>query len=83
MTRDISNYRKMCQKCQKSNTTKHTKTALTIRETPTNGFDRVIVAIVSTPKSEQGKECAVTIIRDLTKYLVAIPSPNKSAKTVQ
>jgi len=34
------------------------------------------------PKSENGNKYAVTLICDLTKYLVAIPIANKSANTV-
>ena len=34
------------------------------------------------PRSENGNEYAVTIICDLTKYLVTVPIPNKSAKSV-
>jgi len=34
------------------------------------------------PKTEKGNEYAVTLICDLTKYLVTIPIQNKSAKTV-
>jgi len=35
------------------------------------------------PKSESGNEYAVTPIRDLNKYLVAIPVPNKNANSRQ
>jgi len=46
-------------------------------------FDTVIVDTIGPlPKSDQGNEYAVTLICDLSKYLVAIPVPNKNAKTV-
>ena len=52
-------------------------------ETPVNAFDIVIVDTVGPlPKSENGNEYIVTLICDLTKYLVAIPIKNKSANNV-
>jgi len=83
MSKDITEYVRKCQKCQKAKITKHTKTPLTITDTPINAFDRVIVDTIGPlPKSENGNEYAVTLICDLTKYLVAIPVPNKNANTV-
>jgi len=64
-------------------TTKYTKTPLTITETPLNAFDEVRVDTIGPwPKSDQGNEYAVTLICDLTKYLVTIPIPDISAGTV-
>jgi len=63
--------------------TKHNKTPLIINDTPINAFGRVIVDTIGPlPKSENGNENAVTLICDLSKYLVAIPVPNKNANTV-
>jgi len=83
MTRYITKYIRKCQKCQKSKVTTHTKTPMTITEIPINAFDRVIVDTIGPlPKSDNGNEYEVTLICDLTKYLVAIPIANKSANTV-
>jgi len=83
MTQDVTNYIKKCTKCQKSKTTKHTKTPLLITETPQMAFDTVIVDTIGPlPKSEKGNENAVTLICDLTEYLVAIPIQNTSANIV-
>jgi len=83
MSKDIKEYIKKCPKCQKSKTTKHVKTPLTITETPQRAFDIVILDTFGPlPKSNNGNEYAVTLIFDLTKYLVAIPIPNKCANTV-
>jgi len=83
MTRDITEYIRKCQKCQIAKITKHNKTPLIITDTPISAFDRVIVDTIGPlPKSENGNEYAVTLICDLTKYLVAIPVPNKNANTV-
>jgi len=83
MTREITEYIRKCPKCQKAKIMKHTKTPLSITETPISAFDRVIVDTIGPlPKSENGNEYAVTLICDLTKYLVTIPIANKSANTV-
>jgi len=83
MTRNVGNHVKKCHKCQKAKFTKHTKTHLTITETPLNEFDRVLVVTFrSLPKSDQGSEYSVTLICDLTKHLVTISIPDKSARTV-
>jgi len=83
MTRDITYYIRKCPKCQKSKVTRKIKTPLTITDTPIHAFDRVIVDTIGPlSKSENGNEYAVTLICDLTKYLVAIPIPNKNANTV-
>ena len=52
-------------------------------ETPVNAFDIVIVDTVGPLlKSENSNEFIVTLICDLTKYLVAIPIKSKSANNV-
>jgi len=77
MSRDITEYIRKCQKRQKAKTPKHNKTPLIITDTPISAFDRLIVDTIGPlPKSENGNEYAVTLICDLTKYLVAIPVPN-------
>lgn len=83
MTKTISKYVKTCLKCQQAKITTHTKTPLTLMPTPATAFDTVLIDTIGPlPKSEDGNEYAVTIICDLTKFLVTIPTPNKSAKTV-
>lgn len=50
-------------------------------ETPLSSFETIIVDTIGPlPKTEQGNEYALTVVCDLTKYLVSIPMPNKSAK---
>jgi len=83
ITRDITEYIRKCQKCKKVKITKHNKTPLIITDTPINAFDRLIVDTIGPlPKSENGNEYAVTLICYLTKYLDAIPVPDKNANTV-
>lgn len=54
-----------------------------IAQTPVTAFDTVLIdTIGSLPRSVLGNEYAITIICDLTKYLVTIPVADKSARTV-
>ena len=54
-----------------------------ITETPNKPFDIVCVDTIGPfPRSIHGNKYAVTLICDLTKYLVTIPILNKSAKTI-
>lgn len=79
----ISQYIRKCPECQKAKTTKHIKTPLTTTDIPIKAFDKVIIDTVGPlPKSDNGHEYIITLICDLTKYLVAIPIANKSASTV-
>ena len=82
MTKTVTKYVKPCEKCQKSKTIKHTKIPLQITDTPHKVFENVLVDTIGPlPKTENGNEYAITLICDLTKYLVSIPVPNKSANT--
>lgn len=83
MSREIRNYVKKCVHCQKNKTLPKTKEQLFLTETPARAFDVIQVDTIGPiMKSNNGNEYAVTIICDLTKYLVVVPIPDKSAKTV-
>lgn len=54
-----------------------------ITPTPQKPFDRIVVdSIGPLPLTTSGNKYAVTIICDLTKYIISAPSPNKEAITV-
>lgn len=83
MTKDITKYVKTCHTCQTTKTNRHLKGPLVLTDTPTGVFDTVFVDTIGPfPKSIYGNEYAITMICDLTKYLVTIPIQDKSAKTV-
>lgn len=83
MTRDISNFVKNCTSCRLSKPVKKYKEALTLTKTPQKPFDMVqIDTIGPLPRTINGNDNAVTIICELTKYLVCIPTPDKSAREV-
>lgn len=81
MFKDISNYVKNCITCKKNKSLMKNKEKLTITKTPQNAFDVVIIDTIGPfVKSINGFEYAITIICDLTKYLVTVPITNKSAR---
>lgn len=83
MTKDIATFVRNCKICKLSKPNANIKEHMTITKTPTKPFDIVqIDTIGPLPKSLHGNQYAVTIICDLSKYLVTIPTPNKSAKEV-
>lgn len=60
-----------------------TKEPMKLTPSPQSAFDVVIVDTIGPlQKSDSGNQYAVTMICDLTKYLVTVPIPDKSAKSV-
>ena len=73
MTKDTAEYVKSCQKCHLEKTIQ--------QESPIMPFDTVHAdKIESFPRSINGNKYAITLICDLTKYLVTVPIPDISAK---
>ena len=71
MTKGIAKYVKASHKCQLAKTNKHVKYPMLITETPKKPFDTVYVDTIGPfPKSVHGNDYAVTLLCDLTKYLV-------------
>ena len=70
MTRDVSNYVRKCDKCQRNKSGLKVKEPFIITPTPAKAFDIVMIDTVGPlPISESGNKYAVTIVCDLTKYL--------------
>lgn len=56
---------------------------MAITQTPQKPFDLVIIDTVGPYDiTDSGNRFAVTLIDDLSKYLIMIPIPNKEAKTI-
>lgn len=80
MTRDIAKHVRECMKCKLSKPNQKTKQIMTITKTPLRPFDLVqIDTIGPLPKTIDNFQYAVTVICDLSKYLVTIPTVDKSA----
>lgn len=83
MSHDIATYIKNCPECQKNKTFPKNTENLTLTPTPQSAFDIVLIDTVGPfIKSNNGYEYAVTIICDLTKYLVTVPTTDKTANSV-
>lgn len=74
MAKDATKYVKSCKQCQINKAMPKTREGLQMAPTPQHTFDTVIIDNVGPfVKSNKGNNYAVTIICDLTKYLVTIP----------
>lgn len=83
MKKHISQFVKKCPQCQLNKSKIQNSEPFTITPTPFKAFDIVIIDTVGPlPRSLSGNAYLVTIECDLTKYLVAVPIPNKEAKTL-
>lgn len=83
MTSDVRAYVRNCELCKKNKPGKAFKEPLILTPTPEKAFDRIqIDTIGPLVRTVSGNEYAVTIMCELSKYLVAVPVHDKSAKTV-
>lgn len=83
ITYDVRKFVNNCEQCKLNKSGKKSKEPMVITQTPQKPFDRIqIDTIGPLPRSILGNEYAVTIMCELTKYLIAIPVTNKSAETV-
>lgn len=82
MTRGIARYVRECENCKLNKHKPYTKEEMVITETPEKPFDSLIIDLIGPLTATNGKLYVVTIICDLTKYLVCIPVQKKEAKVV-
>lgn len=83
MTADVAKYVKNCHACQVNKAKEKRIEPMAITTTPQTSFDRCVIDTIGplTVSLNQNRY-AVTIVCDLTKYLIMVPIPNKEAKTV-
>lgn len=83
MHKETAKYVKNCHSCKMNKPGIRTKQELTHTKTPIRPLDLVQVDTIGPlQKSLNGFKYAVTLIDELTKFLVIIPVTDKSAKTV-
>lgn len=83
MKKDIVNYIKNCEACQKNKITRKTKMPMVISSTATKGAQRWALDIVGPlPQSIQGFVYILTCQDDLTRYIVAIPLRDQETDTI-
>lgn len=83
MVKDIAEMVKNCSKCQSNKArVKHTE-PLVITTTPDKPFETVVIDTIGPlRKSDNCKRYILSLICDLTKFLILIPICNKEASTV-
>lgn len=82
MTKDIARFIASCENCRANKHKPLTKEEMVITKTPSKPFDTLIIDTIGPLAASNGKLYVVTIICDLTKYLVCAPVRDKSAKEV-
>lgn len=83
MIKDIASFVNSCQKCKVNKVKISNKEPMQITETPQKAFEIVITDTVGPlMKSDLGNEYILTIICNLSKYLIAVPIQNKNASTI-
>lgn len=83
MARDVENFVRKCEKCKLNKPRPGTRVPMAITATPQKAFEYLIIDTIGPMnKTIYGNVCAITLICDLTKYLITLPIPNKEAKTI-
>lgn len=82
MRRDIENYVKQCDSCQKNKICKSNRIPLKVTTTSSEPFEKLYMDIVVLPESEWGNKYALVMQDDLTRFLVVAPMDNQEAETV-
>lgn len=82
MNRDILNYVRQCDSCQRHKIHKSNKIPMKITTTASEPFEKLYMDIVMFPESHWGNNCALTVQDDLTRFLTIIPIHNQEASTV-
>lgn len=83
MSKDIARYVSNCQKCLLNKVRSATREPMKLTPTPQAPFDVIIIDTIGPlQQSDAGNKYAVTMICDLTKYLISVPVRDKTAKSV-
>ena len=82
MRRDIDNYVRQCESCQKNKIWRKNKIPMKITTTASEPFEKVYIDIVVFAESDFGNRYALVMQDDLTRYLVVAPMDTQDAETV-
>lgn len=82
MTRDIDNYVKQCDSCQKNKIWSHNKIPMKITTTSSEPFEKLYMDIVVLPDSDYGNRYGLVMQDDLTRFLVVAPMEDQESNTV-
>jgi len=83
MAKDVAIFVKSCDKCFLNKVKIGTREPLCLTKTPQKPFEKIVIDTIGPLEmSESGNQYSVTMICDLTKYVITGSVPNKEAKTV-
>lgn len=83
MTKHIATFVRNCHICKLAKPQRKTKEPLCVTGTPQRAFDLVQIDTVGPLTiSNSGNKYAVTLVCELTKYLIAIPIPDNKTNTI-
>lgn len=83
MSRDVTKYVKDCQKCLLNKVKSGCKAPMKLVKTPQQAMDVIVVDTLGPlPVTKNQNKFAITMICDLTKFIIIAPTQDKSAKTV-
>lgn len=82
LERDVSNFIKKCDKCQRYKYLNNVKEPMVLTDCGTSAFDKVYIDLVG-PLTRDDNYCYILTLQcDLTKYVEAYPIAAKDARTV-
>lgn len=83
MNKQVQKYVELCKECQMNKPKIKTVEPIVVTDTPQHPFDNVSIDTIGPLKiAENGNKYALTMMCDLSKYLVTAPIANKEANTV-
>lgn len=83
MAKDVARLVKSCVLCQTNKPKFQNKEPLIITETPKRPFHTIVIDTIGPfPTTTNKSKYALTVICDFSKFLIAVPVPNKEAKTI-
>lgn len=83
MKKDIKDFVRRCEICQKNKYSKQTRVPMQITTTATRPMERIALDVVGPlPLTINGNKYLITYQDDLTKYVGAFPIPNQEAETI-
>lgn len=83
MNRQVEKYIEVCVKCQLNKPKRKIKEELILTDTPCRPFEKISIDTIGPlPTSSNGNKYALTILCELTKYLIMAPMPTKDANIV-
>lgn len=82
MIKDVKKYINNCAKCTTNKVKPGTRAEMIKTPTPLKPFDTMIIDTVGPLRGTNNNKYALTMMCDLSKYLISVAMPNKEANTI-